>query len=232
MTEADWLASGNPGPMLVFLRHRARSWTQRLLAWLGAGGRRRDRKPRLFACACCRRIEALLVEPRLREAVRVAELRADALAGPEELSGARTRAAESPWGGAARAATGAAWEDAWEAAAAASVAAVEAVEWHAATADYEAVANKERAAQADLLRDLFGNPFRRVAEVRCAGAHREQTLLLARTIYAERTFERLPQLAERLPAVGCTNREVIEHLCGPGPHARGCWALDLVLGKE
>jgi hypothetical protein len=230
MTESDWLIARQPGPLLTFLRARARSWTQRLLAWLGRG-RRRDRKPRLFACACCRRIEGLLVEARLLEVVAVAEQRADGVVGPEELADACTKAAESPWGSAARAATCAAWEDAWAAAFAASAAAVQAVEWNA-TGDHRSAGNRERAAQAYLLRDLYGNPFHRVDEFRCSGATRESILFLARTIYAERAFDRLPDLADLLQKTGCASREVLEHFRGPGPHARGCWALDLVLGKE
>jgi hypothetical protein len=232
MTEAEWLAAADPEPMLAFLRRRAHGWTQRLLTWLGAGGRRRDRKPRLFACACCRRIEPLLVEERLRLAVVSAERRADDLAGPEELSGARTAAAESPWGGAARAATRAAWDDAWEAAASAACAAFEAVEWNAPADSYRAAGDAERRAQADLVRDIFGNPFRRVAYTPLPPAVSRNVLLLARSIYEERAFERLPILADVLETAGGVNRAVLDHLRGPGPHVRGCWALDLCLGKE
>jgi hypothetical protein len=53
---------------------------------------------------------------------------------------------------------------------------------------------------------------------------------VAEVIYAERRFEYLPVLADALEEAGCGDAEVLGHLRGPGPHVRGCWALDLVLG--
>ena len=55
---------------------------------------------------------------------------------------------------------------------------------------------------------------------------------LAQAAYDERAFERLPVLADALEEVGCTDADLLNHLRGPGPHLRGCWALDLLLGKE
>jgi hypothetical protein len=55
---------------------------------------------------------------------------------------------------------------------------------------------------------------------------------LARTIYAERTFDHLPILADALEDAGCTEADLLSHLRSPGPHVRGCWSLDLVLGRE
>jgi len=81
-----------------------------------------------------------------------------------------------------------------------------------------------------LLREIFGNPFRPVAF--------DPTWLtpavveLAQTIYDDRTFDHMPELADALEQAGCDNAEVLAHLRGPGPHVRGCWALDLILGKE
>ena len=57
-------------------------------------------------------------------------------------------------------------------------------------------------------------------------------LQLARAIYEEEAFERLPVLADALEEVGCTDADLLSHLRGPGPHVRGCWALDAVLGKS
>jgi len=232
MTEADWLQADDPLPLLRWLRARAHGWGRTLLTWLG-GGRSRDRRPRLLACACCRRIEPWLVEERLRRAVHVAELRAEGLAEAQELSEARVRAAESPWGGAARACACAAWEDAWAAALHAAPAALEAVAWHtSATPDSRAAVARERRAQADLVRDLFANPFRAVRfDPRWATPGEDGTRRLAEAIYGERSFDRLPQLADALQKTGCRLPAVLNHLRGPGPHARGCWALDLVLAK-
>jgi hypothetical protein len=53
-----------------------------------------------------------------------------------------------------------------------------------------------------------------------------------RAIYADRAFDRLPLLADALEDAGCTDDELLGHLRAPGPHVRGCWAVDLVLGKS
>jgi hypothetical protein len=55
---------------------------------------------------------------------------------------------------------------------------------------------------------------------------------LARAIYDELAFDRLPMLADALKDAGCTDAELLNHLRGPGPHVRGCWALDLLLEKQ
>jgi hypothetical protein len=55
---------------------------------------------------------------------------------------------------------------------------------------------------------------------------------IAQAIYAERAFDRLPILADALQDAGCEDADVLAHCRGPGPHVRGCWVVDLVLGKE
>jgi hypothetical protein len=55
---------------------------------------------------------------------------------------------------------------------------------------------------------------------------------LARTIYDDHTFERLPILADALEEAGCTDAAILGHCRGPGPHVRGCWVVDLLLGKQ
>ena len=83
---------------------------------------------------------------------------------------------------------------------------------------------------ASFLRDIFGNPFRPVT---FDPAWRTATAVgVAETIYADRTFDNLPVLADALQDAGCDHPDILTHLRGPGPHVRGCWALDLVLGKE
>ena len=54
---------------------------------------------------------------------------------------------------------------------------------------------------------------------------------LAGEVYAARAWDRLPELAEVLSAAGCYWSPLLDHLRGGGPHARGCWALDFVLGR-
>ena len=55
---------------------------------------------------------------------------------------------------------------------------------------------------------------------------------LAQRIYYERRFADLPILADALEEAGCTNADILDHCRRPGPHVRGCWVVDLVLGKD
>ena len=55
---------------------------------------------------------------------------------------------------------------------------------------------------------------------------------MALQAYNERDWAILPILADALEDAGLDNTEVLDHLRGPGPHARGCWGLDCVLGRE
>jgi hypothetical protein len=55
---------------------------------------------------------------------------------------------------------------------------------------------------------------------------------MAATIYEGRHFDRLLILADALEEAGCDNAEILAHLRGGGVHAKGCWALDTVLGKS
>ena len=52
---------------------------------------------------------------------------------------------------------------------------------------------------------------------------------LARTIYADRAFDRLPLLADALMDAGCADEQVLGHCREAGPHARGCWVVDMIL---
>ena len=54
---------------------------------------------------------------------------------------------------------------------------------------------------------------------------------LATGIYAEKAFDRMPILADALQEAGCDNIEILTHCRGNGPHVKGCWVVDLVLGK-
>jgi hypothetical protein len=88
----------------------------------------------------------------------------------------------------------------------------------------------ERLAQATLLRDIFGNPFRPVA---FSPQWRTDTAVaLARQLYESRDFGAMPILADALQDAGCDSADVLGHCRGEGPHVRGCWVVDLVLGKE
>jgi hypothetical protein len=82
---------------------------------------------------------------------------------------------------------------------------------------------------ASLLRDIFGNPFRPVA---FNPSWRSATALdLARGMYESRDFGPMPILADALEDAGCDSDDILAHCRGDGPHVRGCWVVDLVLGK-
>jgi hypothetical protein len=55
---------------------------------------------------------------------------------------------------------------------------------------------------------------------------------LAQAVYDERAYDRLPVLADALEDAGCHDADILTHCRGPGPHVRGCWLIDLLLGKE
>jgi hypothetical protein len=89
------------------------------------------------------------------------------------------------------------------------------------------------AAQTALLREVFGNPFRPVAVDPYWLAWNDGTVVrLAQVVYEERAFDRLPILADALEEAGCDNTDILSHCRQPGEHVRGCWALDLLLGKQ
>jgi len=90
----------------------------------------------------------------------------------------------------------------------------------------------EQREQADLLREIVGDPFRAVALAPAVLRWRDGSIpKIAQIIYAERAFDRLPVLADALEEAGCTDSIIVAHCRGPGPHVRGCWVVDLVLGK-
>ena len=80
-----------------------------------------------------------------------------------------------------------------------------------------------------LLRDIFGDPFRPVA---FDPAWRTDAAVgVAAQMYARRDFGAMPILADALEDAGCDDAEVLGHCRAPGVHVRGCWVVDLVLGK-
>jgi hypothetical protein len=229
---------------------------QGMIHFVGDSGNVSDRKLRLFAAACCRRVWHLLQDRRSRKAVDVAECYADGLATPEELDsaaqGARASAEAARRDPATRgyavAIAGMAGSGNYVAADAAVFAASEAaiaIEFLYRPAEAACYAvldswESESAAQAGLLRDIFGPaPFRLQPPL-------AQSLLtwrggfiaaLAQAAYDNRRFPsghldlaRLAVLADGLEDAGCQDAQILGHLRGPGPHVRGCYVVDLVLG--
>ncbi|HZT78757.1 MAG TPA: hypothetical protein VFA26_00925 [Gemmataceae bacterium] len=84
-----------------------------------------------------------------------------------------------------------------------------------------------------LVRDVFGNPFRSVkAEASWLRWNDGTVSKLARAIYEDRRFDEMALLADGLEESGCTEPNVLVHCRTAGPHVRGCWVLDLLLGRE
>jgi hypothetical protein len=94
----------------------------------------------------------------------------------------------------------------------------------------------EHIAQAILVLDIFGNPFRPVlVDPKCLTP---TVTSLATAAYEERSLPsgelepaRLAVLADALEEAGCQDPSILAHLRSPGPHVRGCWPLDLILGR-
>ena len=84
----------------------------------------------------------------------------------------------------------------------------------------------------DLLRCVFGNPFRPVTRVPTWLKGTELAAVkIAQGIYDERAFDRLPILGDALEDAGCDNADLLSHCRGAGPHVRGCWVVDAMLNK-
>ena len=81
-----------------------------------------------------------------------------------------------------------------------------------------------------VIRGVFGNPFRPASF--SPQWRTETALILAKLMYESRDFSLMPILADAIQDVGCEQEEILSHCQGGGPHVRGCWVVDLVLGKE
>jgi hypothetical protein len=101
---------------------------------------------------------------------------------------------------------------------------------HRAAANLADAAKQSRFTVA-LLREVVGNPYRPVAldpawltsDVRA----------LATGIHADRAFDRMPILADALQDAGCADEYVLRHCRDARQmHIRGCWVVDLLLGKD
>jgi hypothetical protein len=181
------------------------------------------RKLHLFVCGCCRR-PWIMADGDHVEALETAERYADGLITEGELGGAsiRVRLSDRATSLEAKLALDCCLSGSSEPRRLQG-----AYEW-AAIAGTDAPA--EWKYQGHLIRCIFGNPFRPVT---VDPSWLTSTVVsLAQGIYAERAFDRLPILADALQDAGCDNPDVLDHCRGPGPHVRGCWVVDLVLGKS
>jgi hypothetical protein len=213
MTEAEWLACVRPLGMLE-----------------EPGTRRSARKRRLFAAACCRRLGRVVSDGGMR-AADAAEAFADGAATADQLAAAQRRvglATHPHRQHAAEAALTASCSPGYDPAVGAAKSAAIARAMVPGTSAVRKAT--EWAAQADLVRDIFGNPFRPVTFPPSWLTF--TVTALARQMYETRDFSAMPILADALQDAGCENDDILDHCRGPGPHVRGCWVVDLVLGKE
>jgi hypothetical protein len=202
-----------------------------------------ERKLRLFACACVRRIWHLLTESACRRLVEMAERHADGLASDDELLAAYEQARRERicrhWqqertkrGQRQAAAAKAAWDAAANLLCDSQYLRVKVQSVVAEAAMATGGARTEEAAQAALLREVFGNPFRPVVVDPGWLTWNDGTVpRIAQAMYDDRSFDHLPILADALEDAGCTDPALLAHCRAPGKHIRGCWAADLLLGK-
>lgn len=232
MTETEWLACGDAWDMVQAL-----------------GDHPSDRKLRLYTCGCCRRLWHHLTDEQSRRAVELAERYADEPYPPEDqkpiprsaldqlrspdertqayrAAGAVLRSARQKRDAsedvadhllyvAAHAAHSTLDSDGLDAA--------RMMRWDNLTK------GMQPPIQVEVLRDVFSDRF---LPVRFSPSWRsEAAVSLARVMYETRDFHVMPILADALEEAGCDDAHVLAHCRGPGPHVRGCWAVDLVLGK-
>lgn len=202
----------HPTPLLEFLRRRTP-----------------NRKVRLLGCAFVRRAWHLLTHKRARYAVEATERFADGNVQHQTLHHAWSN---SGWQVVQRASSESQrvlsaihelanpnpFHDLWAMipTVAANIRAV--------------VPGMEGVAQVSLIHDIFGNPFRPVALN--PSWQTETVLALATGIYADRAFDRMPVLSDALEDAGCDQPDILNHCRGEGLHVRGCWVVDLLLGKS
>jgi hypothetical protein len=226
----NWLGCVDPVPMLECIR----PWAS-------------DRKLRLFAVACCRRIADELDTGLWPSMLDLAERYADGLATDEERRAiwTKVRHAAQGWASsekqiapnwvvrAAAAVYYATARDTWRAASKVGQEVVEALVWPDDDLEGYTVAEArtvELARQSALVRDIFVDPGRPVRfDDRWQTA---DVVGVAQGIYHDRAFDRLSILADALMDAGCDHEDVLSHCRNGRLHARGCWVVDLVLGKK
>ena len=204
MTEEEWLACTDLKAMLTFLQ-----------------GKAGDRKLHLFACACRRGNLHAMRGFAYRVVTEVTERYADGLASIEALAATFDDGDFTP--GEDRDAANFVAEYPSE------NASIEADHAAKGANRFGTTPAVVRSAQYGLLGDIIGNPFAPVAvDPRWLTS---SVMALALAAYDGRDFGLLPILADALEDAGCDDEGILNHLRGEGPHVRGCWVLDLLLGK-
>jgi len=236
-------------------------------------GKVSDRKLRLFAAACCRRLWPLLNSDVCRPAVEAIERSADSEAVVDQLPGLRQHvrqfgedACRKAWPGPSTGefthiaiaqppggelafreslqgfmvehATGTSAHDLGILLRYSTDCAGRELlgyrpthdEWQKIHDEWQKIVKYDHRKLCVLLRDIIPHPCCLIGvDPVCQTGTVEA---LARAIYTDRTFDRLPILADALEDAGCNNADILSHCRGSGPHVLGCWVVDLLLGKE
>jgi hypothetical protein len=252
MTETEWLGCTDPERMLEFLRHGIHVLVDEQLLPAQRETMRRfllrrvtDWKLHLFACACCRQIWNALKDERSRTALEIAERFADGVTDSQQLGEAASLALTardaitsdpSNRDPIARHIARVAAQAAWQAVSAyvniASYESADVAAWTGVASSLDAA----RAGHAEILRDLFGNPFHPWS---LNPAWRTPAVLaVAEAAYQERCLPsgtldnaRLAVLADALEEAGA-DEAPLAHLRSGRDHWRGCHLLDALLGRE
>jgi hypothetical protein len=231
MTEQEWLTCADPEPMLEIIRDKAS-----------------DRKLRLFACGCCRRVEHLLKADVARRALDAAERYADGRIRDSTAQGWHRKMVAAQCGATYSvdsipeflAYSAVAWSLTLSGKPQVYLAAHRAAAEAAATAPNRPLKTRawwrafraELPALSALLRDIVGNPFRTPPAIDPGWLQWQGGTVnrMASVIYEGRRFADLPILADALEDAGCEDADILSH-CRGGEHARGCFVVDALLGK-
>jgi hypothetical protein len=229
MTEEEWLTSNRPDLMIASLQR-----TTKLLQI--------KRKLRLFVCACCRWVSPPAPDEDFERIVVASELYSDDQLGIEDFNRIRTLVPAGVvsrhrylWHRDLSAIALCPKQHLWDATnRAISQSVTVGLElrfgreyW--SNEQWRIVRDELRVPLASIVRDIFGNPFRPVSF--SPDWRTSTTVAIAQGMYELRDFSPMPLLADALQDAGCEVSEIIDHCRGPGPHVRGCWVVDGVLGK-
>jgi hypothetical protein len=222
MTESAWLATSNP---ILLLKYACKHVSVRKL--------------RLFGIACCHRIWDLLPDERSRAAVNLCEHFADHPEAQASLDAAWKLAnnvlldLENDADGKETAAY--AVRHACEEKINPAICSVSAEMLRLANllSPLKNSSTVQRRWQCNLLREIIGNPFR-VSSIDQALSMQTlgTAIALARSIYSDKSFNCVPLLGDALEDAGCLNPAILAHCHATRAHVRGCWVVDLVLGKQ
>ena len=227
MNEQEWLGCADPSLVLEHL------WNN---------GKLSERKARLFAVACARGVWPWMLDERSRQAVEVCERYADGLVGQKSLKAVRREAFAASKSSTPLSCEGFAAVVALDVCM--NTRRHDCLEMSVATAGCanslifhvlgDTAGWTNRKAQCDLIRCIFANPFGPVLALDPAflAWHDGTVRCIAESIYDERAFERLPILADALEEAGCTDPDILGLCRSPGNHVRGCWVVDLILGRS